>query len=887
DGLDSGALGFERVATFSTGISLGPWTLDDSSADEAFSVFDHPEVRIWQKVREVDRDSIVAVLDPIAASNAVPIDPNHASANGLILTDAEIAANAAGPTYDQAFDTTGSDLRHVIEWFVLLEVLGLAAFVLLSPLLGRLPDAGLGLSKIAALGALSLTMFVAATWLHIDLSRTLAIVVTVAFIVAGALVGWRRRQRLRRLCSERRNVLITVEVVTAVMFVLFVLTRSMDPDLWHPNRGGEKPFEMALLTAVLRTKTLPVYDPWYSHGALNYYYGGWFLVSGPARVLRTSPTMVMNLAIGVFASCASGAAFTCGAALVDATRTRWRRRSRTELTTVMAGSLAVVFVLLTSNAETLRPMWRWVTGGMPRDGTDWWALSRVIPNSVAITEFPAWSLLFGDVHPHLMGIAVLLALGTLCIVWHHALVDGQRLHAAVLAGMLGVAIGLVRMTNTWDFPLAVGVTFIAAITALLSRAPWRRLVVPAAILGFVVLVVWSPYVSRGEVFDSGFDPATLRTPAGSWLQQFGLFAAITIIVVAMHLSIALRTSRPVVGWLTTAHIGVVIASLLALVYSAIRPGFAVFEITSSLALACGWAAWQRWRAGRSERHASVTMLGPLVLAIGWAIQAGVELFTVRNDGGRTNTVFKFWYESWIVLAVGCAVVAAELLRHRERWLSRSTRFVVATIVVVGAGFWWLATPSRMNDRVSAGGLSLDGQAYLTDQFVFGGGEDRFVPADDLPLADWLRANVPGIQVIAEAPGNDYQWTSRMSWLTGLPTPIGWTYHESQQRRSYGASIDSRTTDMTTLYTTTEPSEMARVLSKYSVGYVVFGTQEQLLSTDDSEHALRSFQCLDVQTQADRSTETGSVQGQLFVAVVDRPCVMALRPSLPPPPPPTS
>ena len=78
-------------------------------------------------------------------------------------------------------------------------------------------------------------------------------------------------------------MLVTVEVLSALMFLGFVLTRAMNPDLWHPDRGGEKPFEMALLTAVLRTKTLPVYDPWYSHGALNYYYGGWFLLSAPAR----------------------------------------------------------------------------------------------------------------------------------------------------------------------------------------------------------------------------------------------------------------------------------------------------------------------------------------------------------------------------------------------------------------------------------------------------------------------------------------------------------------------------------------------------------------------------------------------------------------------------
>ena len=424
DGLDSGALGFERVATFRSGISLGPWQLDDESADEAFSVVDHPQVRIWRKVRDVDRDTIVAVLDPIAAANAVAIDPTRASANGLLLTDDEIATNAIGPTYDQAFDTDGSNVLHVIGWFVLLELLGVAAFAMFAPLLQSLPDAGWGLAKILALGTLAFALFFAAAWLHIDLDRTSVGVITAAFVAAGAVCAIRRRALLSSLWRERRAVLITVEVLCALMFLGFVLTRAMNPDLWHPDRGGEKPFEMALLTAVLRTKTLPVYDPWYSHGALNYYYGGWFLLSAPARVLRTSPTMVMNVAIAVFASCSAGAAFSLGAGMVNATRTGWRRHSHLARTCA-AGVLAATFVLLVSNGAIVTTIWQRLTGDA-QGPVDWWGLSRVIPGSVAVTEFPAWSLLFGDVHPHVMGIAVLLAVGTLCIAWYSALRDGRR-----------------------------------------------------------------------------------------------------------------------------------------------------------------------------------------------------------------------------------------------------------------------------------------------------------------------------------------------------------------------------------------------------------------------------------------------------------------------------
>jgi uncharacterized membrane protein len=180
-------------------------------------------------------------------------------------------------------------------------------------------------------------------------------------------------------------------------------------------------------------------------------------------------------------------------------------------------------------------------------------------------------------------------------------------------------------------------------------------------------------------------------------------------------------------------------------------------------------------------------------------------------------------------------------------------------------------------------LSLDGNAYLTDAFVYGTGVDRFVPADDLPLTDWIRANVHGIQVVAEAPGIDYKWTGRISWLTGLPTPIGWGYHESQQRRAYGASLEARKTAMTDLYTTTDVHVMANVLSNYSIAYLVFGTQERLLASPSSEATLRSFECLKVVTESDRSTEVGEVSDELFVAKVDASCVNRLRPPLPPPP----
>src|SRR5579859_4296337 len=47
--LQAGQLGFERVAVFQVEPALGPLQIDDSNAQEDFTVYDHPLVEVWQK----------------------------------------------------------------------------------------------------------------------------------------------------------------------------------------------------------------------------------------------------------------------------------------------------------------------------------------------------------------------------------------------------------------------------------------------------------------------------------------------------------------------------------------------------------------------------------------------------------------------------------------------------------------------------------------------------------------------------------------------------------------------------------------------------------------------------------------------------------------------
>lgn len=869
ESLDNGALGFERVATFVNRPSLGWFSLDDSAAEEAFSVYDHPEVRIWQKTRDLSTSELLDVLDPAAASRALTVTSANAHAGGLLLTDDESAALADGPSYASQFDLDGPRWAHAIGWFLLLELLGLAVFVLLLPMFRRLPDAGFGVAKTLGLSVPALTLFVASSWLGLALSRTLVIVVVASMVILALAVVRRRWEELRSRWRSSRKLFAIIEGSSLVAFVALILLRAANPDLWHPARGGEKPFELAVLTSVLRTDSLPPYDAWFAGGVLNYYYFGYALLLAPARLLATSPAVVMNIAPAVFAACAAGAAASLGAAVAAAGGRGARRPGRKRVNVEWAAIASVFAVLVLANMAVFDEFLSWRSDG---GAFDWWALSRVIPESGAITEFPAWSLLFSDLHPHLIDVCVLLTLGVVAVALHHNLLDNQTQPSLLTAALAGMLVGMIRATNTWDFPLAFGSVILALLIAAHSGARRRSVIAAGVIVVAIITVVWSPYTRRALVFDSGLDRNIQATPLTSWLAQFGLFAAVSALVVASAI-VRLSANSPTV-WRRVRFIPLLTSgvALVGIGIVLLSPGAAVTVVTAVLAGSMIWLLTLRGTI-------SIPRLGVLLLAIGWVIQTGVEIVVVRNDMSRQNTVFKFWYQSWLLLAIGSAVVlAAELQdwrtarrRGASGHLTTGSGLVAAGLgvvaVVASVIFWVAATPARLDDRISDGALSLDGEAYLVPELEVLSNDEPIFPADDVALVDWLRTNVAGVRVIAEAPGVDYRWSSRVSWMTGLPTPLGWKYHQSQQRRIYNDAIERRATDLGELYTTPDPSVMARILDDQRVEYVVFGTVERALSTPSSAAALAEFDCLDIEMRDD----------DLFVASVDRECVSERRP----------
>jgi YYY domain-containing protein len=908
EALDSGTLGFERVATFSSPPRIElfgrTWLrLDERGAEEAFSVYDHPEVRIWRKVRAVPEREVLARLDPVAAATAVPVAPAAGSANGTMLHEAERAENRRVGTYADQFDGDGHPLLHALVWLAVVQLVGLAAFVVLAPVLRRLPDAGLGIAPVVGLVVVTATVFVLVAWLGAPLTRATVLVAVVAWASVAALQARRRRSELVALWRTRRPALVRAQVLGLVAFGAMLLLRAANPDLWHPYRGGEKPFELSMFTAVLRTRTLPPYDPWFSGGTLNYHYGGYLLLSVPARLARTTPSLAMNLALPVVALLAAGAAYTAGAALASGRRwSGWDAgrgagpgpvagvagvdRVGSGRGPVRAGTLAAVALLVVPNAAIVPS----VVGrllGREQGRLDWWALSRTIPGSPAPTEFPAWSFLFGDVHGHLLDLPLVLTVVALAVAWRRVLLAGPGpsrplgrwrsapvgwVPALGLAAVTGLVVGATRLVNTWDLPL-VGLVAAAVPLSVVRQVPVRWWLANAVAGGVTAVGVWWPYARRSEVSDAGAELTPIHTPLPAWVDHWGFLAVVTLVVAAAVIGRGTAGRSGTTGsgvgparWRSRSHgalvPAVVVAGSVGVALALGSVGLGTFAVAALLASAGALTARTVARRGGAWAGAA------LVAAVGWALVAAIEVVSVVNDFDRMNTVFKGWFQAWSLVVVGLATCVSALLptpllastagqTRRSRIRVHSIRGVLVVGALLAVAFWQLAAPARLDDRSSPGGLHLDGLAYLD-----AGAAAGFTGAADRPLISWLQEHVDGIVTVAEAPGQGYTWAGRVAGHTGLPTVVGWPYHQSQQRRAYEAAVRTREGDLAALYTSGDPATVTSVLQRYQVAYVVFGSNERALATSQGRDALASHPCLHEVYR----------RGEAFISRVDQACL---------------
>jgi uncharacterized membrane protein len=259
----------------------------------------------------------------------------------------------------------------------------------------------------------------------------------------------------------------------------------------------------------------------------------------------------------------------------------------------------------------------------------------------------------------------------------------------------------------------------------------------------------------------------------------------------------------------------------------VLPGLAIVALA-------GFSGLQRVLLGRDP----VVAFPLFLMAVAFYLLVGVEMFHVVDPfGNRMNTVFKVYYQVWLLLALVGAYGLYYWYAHPKEavrpaaelpdaaWLEkrRALRlgwhaWTAATAVLLLASLYYpvgavLDRTGLLEQGHSFSDNTLDGLDFLNSN-----------SRGEYVAIQWLRDQAPWGRIV-EAVGDDYSEYGRISASTGLPTVLGWKGHELQWRGGTRL-LDGREEDIATIYRSEDGEEVGRLLERYEVRYVYLGRRER-------------------------------------------------------------
>lgn len=697
------------------------------------------------------------------------------------------------------------------------------------------------------------------------------------WLMAGVLgtAGWavllKRRTEVTAFFRENWKAVLVGEALFLAVFIAWTAYRAYDPAI----AGTEKPADFMLLNASYSAQAAPPEDAWLAGQPVAYYYFGYWMFSGMAKLGGVPTHVAFNLALGLIGAMSAAAIFSLVFTLVrrggGAVRAGLLAGLAGAGLLIVAASLAGWWELLANFGVGGDRLYDWLAikdlrpaedtaGWRPGQFWWWWRASRVINKfdaggaglDLTIEEFPFFSLLLGDLHPHLMSVPFVLTgmAAAYCLLvskgrWGTGWIASNTATAVALAFIIGAA----GFINAWDIAFLNALVLGAA--ALKTHRETHTGIIGAGVralpaLGLIViaaLVIYSPFyfgTFKSQVGWPPIGPAEFGTRPVHFLTVWGFLLVLSGPAVTGIASPALRQHwrmalavvwgrqfqgpRPVMQpfWLAAAAVVVpyLVWAIAHLEFNDLaRPADTVTRLIATLPLMAATVGLFTALVVRSRQGApgeEQFLLLAALLAV--YLLYGAELFYV-NDlyGTRYNTVFKFYYQVWIILSFVAAYGVFwwwKVHPGLQGWRLMVSRTAAAAACVFLVGALYYPVAAVASKAVFRASPTLDGLRHVSES----------APAERRAIEFLRQAAKPGERIV-EAVGDKYSDFGRVSAATGIPAVLGSVGHELEWRGSTEL-FAGRDLDVERLYATGDAKEARRLLDKYGVDYVVLGPRER-------------------------------------------------------------
>ena len=680
-------------------------------------------------------------------------------------------------------------------WYLLAAVLGCVGMAVTGRLFRSFEDKGWMFSKVVSI---TITGFL--TWFLVSvkiLKFTTAACVGIALvygIVCILAYEKQRRNGYECLPIDRLDLVYIEEILFFAAFLLWTYLAGFHP----AAHGTEKFMDYGFMEAMMRSKTLPATDLWYSQGKINYYYGGQYFAVFLTKLSGTQVELTYNL----MRTFVAGFAFALPFSLVRQMTmdlqgrkvTGWKKQLSTfagflaGLAVSIAGNMHyVVYAQIIPLIQKLKG--EEVSGYWFPDATRYIGFNPDVPDKT-IHEFPCYSFVLGDLHAHVVNIMfVLLLLGLLYAwtkkvrnttpsveklgrrkFWMKQLLMPQILAAAMLLGMF-------HWTNYWDFVIYYVVTggTVLFMNIICLKGDIRRIlavtIAQAIEIFAIATVVILPFTLQFTTMVQGVRLAQNHSLPHQLLILWGLPTILTLVFV----------------------ISLIIEKLKKLEHKSL---------------------YRLMKAVRTPDLFAVIMG---LCAIG--LVAIPELVYVRdiyeNGNARANTMFKLTYQAYIMFGMTMAYVIFRLLFINCKKILKAVGVIGLVLLLWTCGYFGRSVDSWFGQVLDPSQYKgLNATAFLETDFV-----------EDAGAIRWLKENIQDSPVVLEANGDSYSNYERVSAMTGLPTVMGWYVHEWLWRNDV-ADLNEKSAEIETIYTSTDTQRVQELIKKYDISYIFVGSCER-------------------------------------------------------------
>ena len=709
------------------------------------------------------------------------------------------------------------DITYAIQFYIIFSICGFLGFYVLSKVLKNTNKIILySISKPLGLILLAYPIWLlsSAKLLKFNQNTTLLIIfLLITFVAIGGIIYEYQKKYAKKDIESKsaRNFLIgigLIEVSMILLYSIYLFIRSFNPQI----EGTEKFMDLMLLSSAGKTEYFPFADAWWAGKDVNYYYYGFYIFSLIANIGSIPYAYAYNLSLGLIFAQTIVTSFIIvfkvtknyisaffGAALVN-----------------LSGNLHYANCVAQNFNEKLDTACYYPKA------------SRILDPAFTINEFPTYSYILGDLHPHVLSLTFLM-LGFYFLVE----IFKEKKFNVFLHLLFGFVIATAGLINFWDF-MTLGALYGIIFLYKIGKDLWKNRsnfkkyfnkngliftlrIVLSFLLAASPFILYFPFFLhfQSPVAGLGFIPEfvayhsgkhpDMQWPSSSWF-QFGMWGVFLVLIIPAFITTFLLDKE----------------NRKKLIFPIILFSFGI------------------------------------VLIIFTELFYFKDLFHIANAPYfRANTVFKFTYHSWIIFGLATAISLGILWKalgkiKDVKWglsIDILTMLLISVVFTIAFCYPYFGFKQayglnefkfkQLEEKDFT--LTLDGSKFIEKRDI-----------DDYNTINWINKNQKERVVVLEAVGGAYTYFARIGVFTGMGNVINWETHEWTWRFHYPedikdwkevteknlgtgySEISLVTNDVKTIYNTSD-LELARgLLSNYKVKYVYIGNQERTTYTEMNE-----------------------------------------------------